>query len=106
MSPFSTFHSSGSSSRLVLRRKRPKRVSRSASVNILSPPVAGGRIVRNFTSRKDLPCSPGRCCANKTGRPSVAATASATTASSGSHATAVTSTSATSNSRFTRAVPR
>ena len=68
MSPRTTFHSDGSSSRLVARSSRPSRVSRSASST--SPCAgSGSRIVRNLTIVKGSPCSPGRSWRNSTGVP-------------------------------------
>jgi len=69
ISPFSTFQSSGNSSRLVLRRKRPSDVSRSASVSKFLASSLGLIIVRNLYIPKGLPFSPGLLCLKKTGWP-------------------------------------
>ena len=48
MSPRTTFHSSGSSSRLEARRNRPSRVMRCSSVRYQTSPGRVARIVRNL----------------------------------------------------------
>src|SRR5258705_378287 len=56
MSPVSTFQSSGSSSRLDARKKRPNRVKRSASGNSVPSGELAFVMVRNFSSvNKELP---------------------------------------------------
>lgn len=76
ISPRITWSSSGSSSRLVLRRKRPNEVIRSLSGS--KSPLASNLpiMVRNLRSVNTFPCSPGRCCRNRTGVPRNAPTRS------------------------------
>ena len=88
MSPRSTFSSCGSSSRRVLRRKRPTGVI--AAVVLLAPtprPVAASascRIDRNLWTVKTRPCWPTRCWRYRPAPDEVSLTASATTAMTGS----------------------
>ena len=84
MSPRSTFHKVGSSSRLVERRKRPRRVRRTESVVSKSSLARGGRMVRNLRSIKSFPCRPGRAWQKRTGAPRCRRTVIDTTASTGS----------------------
>ena len=72
ISPRITFHSSGNSSRLIRRRKAPKRVILSASQP--SPML----IVRNFRVVNGFPRKPGRLWRNRTGLPMVHQTQRAT----------------------------
>ncbi len=58
-SPFSTFINSGSSSKLVVRRKRPKRVSRSASGNRPPPLRASIRHRPEFQKPEGPPAQTG-----------------------------------------------
>ena len=80
ISPRTTFHSSGSSSRLERRSRRPTRVMRAASG---SPGEPGGRMVRNFRRPNGRPSSPARWWTKRRGRPSASRTRTATTASTG-----------------------
>ncbi len=59
MSPRRTFHSSGSSSRLVPRRKRPKEVRRRASGSGIPLASLASLIVRNFSSVNGLAAQAG-----------------------------------------------
>ena len=74
-----TFQSSGNSSRLVVRSQRPKGVSRSSSGSGFPSGPEASIIVRNLTRAKGWPCSPGRFCRNRIGRPTFRRTNSATT---------------------------
>ena len=69
MSPRSTFHNWGNSSRLVARSHRPTRVRRTASGN--RSPLASrcSDMVRNLSSQNGFANLPGRCCRNRIGRP-------------------------------------
>jgi hypothetical protein len=75
MSPFSTFHNVGSSSRLVDLSHTPKRVSRSSSVATRASSewnsawAAGSLMVRYFTSSKISSFLPGLLCLKRTGEP-------------------------------------
>src|SRR5690554_2365360 len=60
ISPLSTFHSSGNSSKLLERKKLPKGVMRSSSGSGLPFASCASRIVRNLIISKGLPSLPGR----------------------------------------------
>ena len=60
ISPLITFHSSGSSSRLVLRKALPNEVKRSSSSKGLPCVSTSSLIERNFIISNGLPCRPGR----------------------------------------------
>jgi hypothetical protein len=106
ISPRSTFHSSGSSSRLVARRNAPRRVTRAASLSNQTSPRRGDRIVRNFQMRIGLPRSPGRTWRKKIGRPMVAAIATAVQAMTGPSRTMPVRAPATSIPRLTASPTR
>ena len=102
MSPLSTFHSSGSSSRLVERKKRPNGVRRTASGSN-SPSVPRSLVMlRNFTILKGLPCMPGRTWVKKTGLPSLRRTIQITTNRGKASTSRAQADTTTSNSRFMR----
>src|SRR5690554_573286 len=60
ISPLSTFHKPGNSSKLLERRKLPKGVIRSESGNGLPLASTASRMVRNLIISKGLPPLPGR----------------------------------------------
>ncbi len=99
MSPRSTFHRLGSSSRLVRRKKRPSGVRRAAS-SPRSSPQPGSRMVRNLTITKSFPCKPGRSWRNKTGRPMVRRIRTATTTMGRANTHPATTAKMTSNTRL------
>ena len=72
MSPFNTFHSCGSSSRLVLRRNLPERVINSSDCSKSAVERFGAPffIVRNFLILNSSSPLPTLFCLNTTGRPS------------------------------------
>ena len=77
ISPRSTFHNSGNSSRLLARKKRPKGVSRCASGSNAPLEPRSSVIVRNFIILKGEPCSPDLICEKNTGLPSFRRTCNA-----------------------------
>ena len=74
MSPLRTFQSSGSSSRLVERRKRPKAVRRMLSGNRLPSVSRASVMVRNLSILNGFPCKPRRTWVKKIGEPSFSRT--------------------------------
>ena len=78
MSPFKMLNTSGSSSREVARRLRPKAVSVISSGS--SSPCSSGAsvMVRNLYSLKIFSSFPGLGCTNKTGEPNLKRTNTAT----------------------------
>src|SRR5699024_2392316 len=60
ISPLSTFHNPGNSSKLLERKKLPKGVIRSESGNGLPLASTASRMLRNLIISKGLPPLPGR----------------------------------------------
>lgn len=83
MSPFSTFHNSGSSSSLYLRSLAPKGVMRDSPAMVTGDMFSSSHMVRNLCIRKGLPSLPMRSCTKKTGLPILAFTSSAMTSKRG-----------------------
>ncbi len=77
ISPLNTFHNSGNSSRLLVRKKQPKGVSRCASGSKAPPASRASVMVRNLTMRNVLPSKPGRTWVNNIGLPSFCRTSQA-----------------------------
>src|SRR5690606_19272141 len=70
MSPLRTLNNSGSSSKLVLRKKRPSLVKRCSSGSRRPCASRASVIVRNLYIVNGFPCSPGLTCLKITGEPS------------------------------------
>src|SRR5690606_29451558 len=100
MSPLSTLNSSGSSSKLVLRKKRPNLVSRCSSGKRRPFSSRASVIVRNLYIVNGRPCNPGRTCLKITGLPAFAQTKAAITSISGDKTMRSTAEAVTSKSRF------
>ena len=83
MSPTRTFISWGSSSILLLRRKRPTGVMRLSLPVVIFRPALSLRMERNLKMRKGLPPLPMRSCRKNTPPGEVTATSRETTSSSG-----------------------
>lgn len=87
ISPLRTLKSSGSSSKLVLRKIRPNRGNRFSLGNKLPLASRASVMVRNLYIVNGLPSKPGRTCRKKMGLSSFAQTSSATKASRGESTT-------------------
>ncbi len=106
ISPRRTLMSSGSSSRLVDRNRRPKGVNRLLSGSGFPSQSTASSMVRNFIISNGWPFRPGRCWRNNTGRPNFVRISNATIAKTGTSTASAVAATNISKIRFTSAYTR